>query len=82
MGLPLEARLDYSRTYMATYKTTYQCRECGATSYQPVMDRAENGNIQPTGQYRCSGCRNIFASIRAWWEPRRRMDFQASSLSG
>ena len=82
LGLPLKALRGYSLFSMATYKTTYQCRECGATSYQPVMDRAENGSIQATGQYRCSGCRNIFATIRAWWEPRRRPDFQASSLSG
>lgn len=74
---------DYSHASMATYKTLYKCRNCGAASYQQVMDRAENGSIQPTGQYRCSGCRNIFATIRAWWEPRRTgPDFQASSLSG
>ena len=26
---------------MANYKTIYQCRECGATSYQRVLDRVK-----------------------------------------
>lgn len=57
---------------MATaYKTRYQCRECGATSYQPVIGRVPSGALRPTGEYRCTGCRNVFATIRAWWEPRR-----------
>ncbi len=56
---------------MATYKTVYKCRECGSTSYQRVIDRAANGSLQPTGQYRCTGCRNVFDSLRSWWEPRR-----------
>jgi DNA-directed RNA polymerase subunit RPC12/RpoP len=55
---------------MATFKTVYKCRECGATSYQRVFDRANGGPLAPTGQYRCTGCRNIFESIRDWWEPR------------
>ena len=53
---------------MVNYKTVYKCRECGATSYQKVIDRAQNGALLPTGQYRCTGCRNIFADIRAWDE--------------
>jgi hypothetical protein len=60
------------------YKTVYKCRECGATSYQPVIDRADNGALLPTGQCRCSGCRNIFDSVRSWWSPRSQADFQAS----
>lgn len=48
---------------MAIFKTVYKCRECGATSYQPVMDRAANGALQPTGAYKCTGCRNVFASL-------------------
>jgi DNA-directed RNA polymerase subunit RPC12/RpoP len=67
---------------MATYKTAYKCRECGATSYQPVIDRAPSGALLPTGQYKCTGCRNIFATIRAWREPHRSPDFQVSSFSG
>lgn len=61
-----------------TYKTVYQCRECGATSYQPVIDRANNGALLPTGQYRCTGCRNIFATVRSWWAPRPKQEFQNS----
>lgn len=59
---------------MATYKTIYKCRMCGATSYQPVIGRADSGALLPTGQYRCTGCRNIFATIRAWWEPERSVE--------
>jgi DNA-directed RNA polymerase subunit RPC12/RpoP len=66
---------------MANYKTVYKCRECGATSYQQVIDRAQDGSLKSTGQYKCTGCRNVFASIRAWWEPRRKLDFQASKFS-
>ena len=51
-----------------------------ATSYQQVIDRNASGALQPTGQYRCTGCRNIFATIRAWWEPRRAPEFKASSF--
>lgn len=71
----------YIGPIMANYKTVYKCRECGATSYQPVIDRAENGSLRPTGQYRCTGCRNIFATIRAWWEPRRLSEMQSPSLT-
>lgn len=67
---------------MATYKTVYKCRECGATSYQRVLDRDHAGVLRPTGEYRCTGCRNIFASLSAWWEPRRSPDFQPSTLPG
>lgn len=64
---------------MAHYKTIYQCRECGATCYQRVIVRAENGALRPTGQYKCAGCRNIFASLRAWWEPRRATSTESNS---
>lgn len=67
---------------MATYKTTYKCRECGATSYQRVIDRTESGTLEPTGQYRCTGCRNVFANVQAWCEPRRALDSQLNQLSG
>ncbi len=66
---------------MPTYKTVYKCRECGATSYQPVIERAANGALKPTGQYKCTGCRNVFANLRAWWEPRRQVDFQPSQIA-
>ena len=66
---------------MVNYKTVYKCRECGATSYQKVIDRAQNGALLPTGQYRCTGCRNIFADIRAWWEPRRSVELSSAAQS-
>jgi DNA-directed RNA polymerase subunit RPC12/RpoP len=53
-----------------SFKTVYKCRECGATSYQPVLDRAHNGALLPTGQYRCTGCRNVFEDLKSWWTPR------------
>jgi hypothetical protein len=73
---------DYSGRTMATYKTVYKCRDCGATSYQQVIDRAPSGALLPTGKYRCTGCRSIFATIRAWWEPRRTLDFRPSTCPG
>ncbi len=71
----------YSLPTMPTYNTVYRCRECGATSYQPVIERAASGALAPTGQYKCTGCRNVFASLRAWWEPRKPVDFQPSRSS-
>ena len=67
---------DYSLRPMATfskisYKTVYKCRECGATSYQPVLGRAETGAMRPTGQYRCTGCRNVFDDLKSWWDGAR-----------
>ena len=67
---------------MATFKTIYKCRQCGATSYQRVIERAQNGALLPTGQYRCTGCRNVFATIRAWWQPRAAPELQAHSRFG
>jgi len=60
------------------YKTVYKCRDCGSPSYQPVIERTGNGALLPNGQYRCTGCRSIFSSVRAWWTPRRTPDFQVS----
>lgn len=56
---------------MSQIKTIYKCHVCDAVSYQRVIKRAENGVLQPTGQYRCTGCRNVFESLRAWWQPSR-----------
>ena len=64
------------------YKTAYKCHDCGATSYLPVIERAPNGALRPTGQYRCSGCRGIFATVKAWCTPRRLPDFQVSQHFG
>jgi len=62
------------------YKTLYKCRDCGSPSYQPVIERVESGALLPTGKYRCSGCRSIFASVRSWWGPQRKLEFQSSRL--
>jgi DNA-directed RNA polymerase subunit RPC12/RpoP len=52
-----------------SFKTVYKCRECGATSYQPMVGRAHNGALLPNGKYRCSGCRNVFDDLKSWWTP-------------
>jgi DNA-directed RNA polymerase subunit RPC12/RpoP len=67
---------------MATFKTIYKCRECGATSYQRVIGRAKNGALLATGEYKCTGCRNVFANLKAWWEPRRAPEMQSHSTFG
>ena len=64
------------------YKTHYKCHACGATSYLPVMARSANGALLPTGQYRCSGCRGIFATVKAWGMPRRGPEFEVSRHFG
>ncbi len=74
--------LNYIALTMATYKTIYKCCVCGTTSYQRVLDRTQSGTLEPTGAYRCTGCRNVFESLRAWWEPKRSNDFQPSKYSG
>lgn len=58
---------------MSPIQPIYKCHVCDAVSYQRVIKRAENGVLQPTGQYRCTGCRNIFESVRDWWQPNRVM---------
>ncbi|MDP3653499.1 MAG: hypothetical protein Q8R67_17665 [Rhodoferax sp.] len=67
---------------MSTYKTMYKCRDCGATSYQSVIGRAQNGALLATGQYRCTGCRNVFSSIRDWWQPKRAPEAHTHSTFG
>ncbi len=67
---------------MATFKTVYKCCKCGATSYQRVIERASNGALLPTGEYRCTGCRNVFATLRAWWQPRYLPELRAESRFG
>jgi hypothetical protein len=43
-----------------------QCHQCGATSYQPVIKRDDQGVMRPSGEFRCTGCRLIFKSIDEW----------------
>lgn len=40
----------------------------------------EDGALRPLGGYKCTGCRNIFDSIRAWYQPRRFPEFSSSNL--
>lgn len=61
-------------------KTLYKCHLCGTSNYRRLMQRADNGSLQPTGPYQCTGCRNVFESLRAWWQPRPPADFRASRL--
>ena len=51
------------------FKTAYQCRQCGSTCYQPVIERAPNGALLPNGQYRCTGCQTKFLNVQSWWAP-------------
>lgn len=64
------------------YKTRYKCRQCGAASYGPVIERAQDGALHTTGHYRCSGCRSIFSTIKAWCTLNVRPDFQVSRSAG
>lgn len=80
-------QLCYSLATMKTlfkisYKTVYKCHECGATSYQPVIERAPGGALLANGQYRCSGCHSVFTSVKAWWAPRESANFQANRSFG
>ncbi|PKO61902.1 MAG: hypothetical protein CVU24_06595 [Betaproteobacteria bacterium HGW-Betaproteobacteria-18] len=66
----------YSLATMATrfktnFKAAYQCRQCGSTCYQPVIERVANGALLPNGQYRCTGCRATFANVQSWWAPQQ-----------
>jgi len=72
----------YSLAIMATriktqFKAAYQCRQCGSTCYQPVIERAPNGALLPNGQYRCTGCHTRFLNVQSWWAPRPAVDRQA-----
>ncbi len=44
----------------------YSCRNCGATSYRPVIDRDASGAIRPTGMFHCSGCSVVFKDTVEW----------------
>jgi DNA-directed RNA polymerase subunit RPC12/RpoP len=72
----------YSSLPMVNYKTHYKCHKCGTPSYQRVIERDASGALRPSGAYRCAGCRSIFETLRAWWEPKRNVDFQPSAMHG
>jgi hypothetical protein len=66
--------------FKTNFKTAYQCRECGSTCYQPVIDRAPSGALLPNGQYRCTGCRSVFTNVQSWWAPRASLGCQPLSM--
>jgi len=66
--------------FKTNFKTAYQCRECGSTCYQPVIDRAPCGALLPNGQYRCAGCRTIFTDVQSWLAPRQGLARQHQSM--
>lgn len=63
-----------STRFNTRYKTIYQCRQCGSTCYQPVIERAPNGALLPSGQYRCTGCHARFFKVQSWWAPQPAQD--------
>jgi len=82
-GLAFKGFAQYSSGPMVQYKTVYKCRACGTTSYKRLMERQPSGAWQPTGPYQCTGCRNVFESLRAWWgDPLPKKDFRPSQMPG
>ena len=66
---------------MVNYKTVYKCHACGTPSYKRLMERQPSGGWQPTGAYQCAGCRNVFATLRAWWSaPAAQTEFKSSRM--
>jgi transcriptional regulator NrdR family protein len=51
---------------MEQKKPTNACHQCGATSYRPVLSRAADGAMRPTGQYMCVHCKILFTTIEEW----------------
>jgi len=51
---------------MEQKRPTNACHQCGATSYRPVLGRAADGAMRPTGQYMCVHCKFLFTSIEEW----------------
>ncbi len=66
--------------FKPNFKTAYQCRACGSTCYQPVIDRAPSGALLPNGQYRCNGCRAVFTDVQSWWSPRQGVGHPSLSM--
>ena len=46
----------------------YRCRLCGAASYRKLTHRSDDGAMQYSGLYRCSGCSVTFSDPTAWRE--------------
>ena len=51
---------------MEQKKPANACHQCGATSYRPVLSRAADGAMRPTGQYMCVHCKFLFTTIEEW----------------
>lgn len=51
---------------MGIGKAVNTCHRCGATSYRPVMARAADGNMRPSGQYSCIRCKLVFITVKEW----------------
>jgi transposase-like protein len=51
---------------MGSGKPANVCHRCGATNYRPVIARAEDGVMRPSGQYRCQGCKFVFSTVDEW----------------
>jgi len=50
-------------------KSVNKCHHCGATSYKPVIKRDEQGAMNRSGLYRCTGCVLEFKTIDEWRHP-------------
>jgi len=52
--------------YAGCMKSINKCHHCGATSYKPVIKRDEQGAMNRSGLYRCTGCGLEFKTIDEW----------------
>ena len=43
-----------------------KCNQCGSTSYKPIIRRDEHGVMRQSGQYQCTGCNLVFATLDEW----------------
>jgi len=43
-----------------------QCKQCGSTSYKPIIRRDQQGVMRPSGQYQCTGCNLVFTTLGEW----------------
>lgn len=57
---------QHQRENMEPGKPVNACRRCGATSYRPVLSRATDGAMRPSGQYMCVRCKVLFTTIDQW----------------
>ena len=43
-----------------------KCKQCGSTSYKPIIRRDQKGVMRPSGQYQCTGCNLVFTTVDEW----------------